>query len=87
MESMQIPQIDAVQEPDNISNYDPSPKHQVTDPGVIFKRYVFASGAICWLIWLAFSTVTMARKTRWLKNQKLIPQGCQLTTRSLTDVR
>jgi len=47
MEAMKIPQIDAVQEPDNISIYNPSPKHHVTNPGVIFKRYVFASGAFC----------------------------------------
>lgn len=45
-EATQIPQIDAVQEPDNVPNHNPSPKHQITDPGVIFKRYVVASGAI-----------------------------------------
>lgn len=46
---MQIPQIDAVQEPDSISIYDPSSKHQITDPEVIFTRRVFASGAF-WLM-------------------------------------
>lgn len=51
---MQIPQIDAVQEPDSISIYDPSSKHQITDPEVIFTRHVFASGAF-WLMQSAFS--------------------------------
>lgn len=38
MEATQIPKIDAVQEPDNVYIYDHSPKHQITDPGVISKR-------------------------------------------------
>lgn len=37
MEATQIPQIGAVQEPDNVSNYDPSPKQPITAPWLFFK--------------------------------------------------